>query len=110
MEATKIVLQNAKAQLEAQKKTEYDNAYASKYAELKTQVDAFAAQKRQERDEAINQLTAAYNDAVEAKRKHCDDAINAQIATIDATAKNYADTRIAEIDKLIEQVAALAEE
>lgn len=107
MNANVIVLQNAKAQLEAQKQTEYDNAYASKYAELKAQVDAFTAQKQSELEAAINELTAAYNEAVDAKRKHCEDAIATQKATIEATAAQYAATVSTATDNLIAEIVKL---
>ena len=107
MNANVIVLQNAKAQLEAQKQSEYDNAYASKYAELKSQEDAFVAQKQAECDAAIQKLTAAYNEAVEEKKKHCDEAIATQKATIRATAAQYAGTRAANTDKLIAEIDKL---
>lgn len=107
MNANVIVLQNARAQLEAQKQSEYDNAYASKYAELKSQEDAFVAQKQAECDAAIQELTAAYNEAVEAKKKHCDEAIATQKATIQATATQYASTRAADTDKLIAEIDRL---
>lgn len=107
MNANVIVLQNAKAQLEAQKQSEYDNAYASKYAELKPQEDTFIAQKQAECEAAIQELTAAYNEAVEEKKKHCDEAIATQKATIQATAAQYAGTRAANTDKLIAEIDKL---
>lgn len=89
----KIILQNAKAQLEAQKTKAYNDAKNQMLARSKADYDAFAAQKKSEYDEAVKALNEAYNNAL-TERKSADER----------TACEYAESYVGEINNSINQL------
>ena len=91
--SVKIVLENAKAQLEAQKTKAYNEAKTQMIARLKPDFDVYAAQKKTEFDEAVKTLTDAYNNAL-TERKAADEA----------RATNYAQSYVEKIDTSISQL------
>lgn len=104
MNQAKVILQNAKAQFEAQKQKTYNESYSAKYAELKTDYDTYAAEKNKEYTEEIAKLKTAYDAAVAAKRKACDDAILVKKTAIESTASIYANACVSKTDKYISQL------
>lgn len=64
----KIVLENALAQLKAQKDEAYKNAYANKLAEYDSEFNEYRIQKQQELQDAENALKASYENALKAKK------------------------------------------
>lgn len=94
--SVKIVLENAKAQLEAQKSKAYADAKAQAIARLKPEYDAYVANKKAEYDEAVKTLTVAYENALAEKK-----------ATDEIAACAYADTQVGVINSSIEQLQKL---
>lgn len=94
--SVKIVLQNAKAQLEAQKVKAYQEAYNEKYAELKPHIDTYSVEKKKEYDEAVVALKGAF-----------DEAINAKKAEVESLSANYATVKVATIDNSIAELDAM---
>ena len=94
--SVRIVLQNAKTQLEAQKQKVYNDAYQAKYADLKTQLDDYTIEKKREYDEAVLTLKAAF-----------DEAINAKKAEFENLASSYADVQVSVIDKSISDLQVM---
>lgn len=95
----RIVLQNAKAQLEAQKQKVYQDAYNERYDELKPQIDAYTLEKKQEYDEAVVMLRGAYEEAVTAKKVECESLASGYAQMKMAVVDNS----IAELNKMIEK-------
>lgn len=107
MSQSKIVLQNAKAQLEAQKKQEYDKAYSVRVSELRSAMDAYTLEKNKEYTDSVARLKAAYNEAVAEKKREMDEAIAARKATVESEACIYAAERAKTMDELIASVQLL---
>lgn len=99
--AVRIVLENAKAQLEAQKKREYAAAKEARLAELQTEYNEFKAEKDSELADAISELKAAYEAAVVAKQTQHDKVVSDREAEINRKAEEYATVKAAVLDGLI---------
>ena len=95
--SVKIVLDNAIAQLNAQKTKAYNDALTTMTVQLNPELDAYKAAKKKEYDETVAQLKAAYDAAIAEKQS----AINSQ-------AKAYAETAVAQIDATIVQLQKLS--
>ena len=93
----RIILQNAKAQLEAQKQKVYQDAYSSKKEELKPQLDAYVVEKKKDYDDAVVRLKTAFDEAVSAKNKEVE-ALAASYASIK---QSTIDNSIKELDEMI---------
>ena len=91
--SVKVVLENAKVQLEAQKKRIVAEAHDKKYAELKPSLDEYTKLKAQEKAEAEASLNASYQKAIASKE-----------AEIEAQANLYANSEVAIIDNQISQL------
>ena len=109
MNQNKIVLQNAKSQLEAQKQKIFNDAHAVKAAQLKGEIDAFVAQKTTEYNASIAVLKKAYDAAVAEKKKACDDEIAASKKSVDDEANAYAESQAAITQKLIDEIQKILE-
>ena len=96
--SVKIVLENAKAQLEAQKKREFDSAFNVKYEELAPELAEFKQTTQKEFDEAVHAL-----------QETRDKAITAKVAESEGKATDYANTKSTEIDKMIANLQAMIE-
>lgn len=94
--SVKIVLDNAIAQLNAQKTKAYNDALATMTTQLAPELDAFKATKRKEYDETVAQLKGAFDAAIAEKQ-----------AAINAQAKVYADAAVAQIDATIAELQKL---
>ena len=104
MNQEKVILQNAKAQFEAQKQKIYKEVYDSKIAEMKTDLDAYTSEKNQEYTQSIVELKAAYDAAVAEKRKSCEDAIAARKNEIESIASINASKRVAATEGYISKL------
>lgn len=107
MNQEKIILQNAKAQFEAQKQKVYKEAYDGKIAEMKPDLDTYTSEKNQEYTQSIVELKAAYDAAVAEKRKACDDAIAARKTEIESIASINASKRVAMTENYIAKLAEM---
>lgn len=96
--SVKIVLENAKAQLEAQKKKEFDTAYNAKYAELAPDLTAFKNEAQKQYDEAVKALEVAREKSVATKT-----------AEIEEKASAFANSKSSEIDGMISNLQAMIE-
>ena len=88
-----IILQNAIAQLEAQKAKKIEEASNVKAAELKADFESYKQQKQAEYDEAVATLKMSFDATIAAKQAE----ISAQVST-------YASTQAILLDKKIEQL------
>ena len=95
--SVKIVLDNAIAQLNAQKSKAYNDALTTMTVQLNPDLDAYKAAKKKEYDETVAQLKAAYDAAISEKQ-----------AAINAQAKVYADNAVAKIDNTIAELQKLS--
>lgn len=96
--STKIILQNALTQLEAQRSQSYKNAYEAKTAELNGDLEAYRVEKRKEYDDAIIELKNRYECAINAKK---DEIAN--------KAKTYAEIVASDVDKNIADLKSMIE-
>lgn len=94
--SVKVILENAKAQLEAQKSKIYDEAKTTMIARLKPEYDTYVAQKKAERDEAIRTVTVAYENAIAEKR-----------SSDEATACSYANAQTQAVVMSIERLNSM---
>lgn len=97
MSAIKSVLQNAIAELEAQKSVVYDDAKAKEEARLKPILDEYVNSKRQEYNETVAALQTALQRDVSAKQ--ADITVTAEAAAVAAVAS--IETSISELQKLL---------
>ena len=107
MNTNLVVLQNAKAQLEAQKKKVFSDAYATAVAEKKTEIDEFKLSKQTAYTAKVAELKKTYDEALEALKKNLDEEVANKNAEIEAVAENYANTKVSETDNLIKQIDQL---
>lgn len=96
MSAVKNVLQNAIAELEAQKGVAYNDAKAREEARLKPILDEYTAAKRQEYNETIAALQTALQKDIATKQ-----------ADITATAEAVALSAVASIEASITELTKL---
>lgn len=94
--SVKIVLDNAIAQLNAQKTKAYNDALTTMTVQLTPELDAYKAAKKKEYDETVAQLKTAYDAAIAEKQA----AINAQAKVFADNAVSKIDATIAELQKL----------
>ncbi len=109
MNQNKIILQNAKSQLESQKQKIFNDAHAVKIAQLKSEIDTFVAQKTNEYNASIAALKKAYDAAVAEKKKACDDEIAERKKSVDDEAHAYAESQVAITQKLIDELQTILE-
>lgn len=120
MNANKIILENAKSQLETQKSKSYNEAYSIKMAELKNEFDKFSSEKNSEFQNTVAQKTAEYNQSVETLKKAFDAAIAEKKKSLDEQIANkkksnesiaelYAQEKVAESDMFISNIISLLE-
>lgn len=107
MNQNKIVLQNAKTQLEAQKQKIFNDAYAVKTAQLKADVDAFITLKTNEYNVSISKLKKAYDDAIAEKKKEFDNEIAEKKKSVDELATVYAGQQTSITQNLIFEIESL---
>ena len=96
--SVKIVLENAKAQLETQKKREFDVAYNAKYEELAPELGEFKKTAQTQYDEAVRALQETRDKAIQAKENE-----------IAEKATAYAKTKSTELDGMIANLQAMIE-
>lgn len=97
MSAVRNVLQNAIAELEAQKNVVYNDAKAREEARLKPILDEYTTAKRQEYNETVATLQATLQKDIASKQ--ADILTTAEAAAIAAAAS--IDASIAELQKLL---------
>lgn len=107
MNQSTIILQNAKTQLEAEKKKVYNDAYNNKMNELRTDFDKYSAEQNKIYNDTVAQLKAAYDAAVAEKRKTTDNLIAARRGGMESEAATYANERASYTDSLIAQIDEL---
>lgn len=96
--SVKVVLQNAKTQLEAQKKGVYSRAYESRIGELKPTLDDYVKVKTEEKMQAEAALTEAYTRAIESKKSE-----------IETQAEFYATAQCVPVDNTIKELEKMIE-
>lgn len=94
--SVKIVLENAKAQLENQKKREFETSYNMKFEELAPELSEFKRVTQQQYDEAVRALQETRDKAISAKQ-----------AEIEDKAKSYANLKSSDIDGMIANLQAM---
>lgn len=107
MNTNLVVLQNAKAQLEAQKKKIYADAYASAIADKKAEIDEFKSNKQTAYAAKLEELKKAYDEALNEMKKNLDEEVANKTAEVDAIAENFANMKVSETDNLIKQIEQL---
>lgn len=107
MNQSTIILQNTKAQLEAEKKKVYNDAYTNKMNELRTDFDKYSAEQNKLYNDTVAQLKAAYDAAVAEKRKNTDNLIAARRGGMESEAAAYANERASYTDTIIAQIDEL---
>lgn len=107
MNTNLVVLQNAKAQLEAQKKKIYADAYDSAITDKKAEIDEFKSNKQTAYVAKVAELKKAYDEALNEMKKNLDEEVANKNAEIEAIAENYANTKVSETDNLIKQIDQL---
>ena len=96
--STRIVLQNAISQLEAQKNTTYQKEKEAKLLELQPQLSTYLDAKQKEKEEAIGEVTKSFTEAIAAKKNE-----------INNIAEVFAATKVAAIDKTINEIKKLVD-
>jgi predicted component of type VI protein secretion system len=96
--SVKIVLQNAVAQLEAQKTKTFADAKAKKLTELTPTFDTYKQEQQAKYDEAVASLKTAFDKSITTKQEE-----------IETQAKAYADVEVATIDNSITQLTKMIE-
>lgn len=97
--SAKIILQNALAQLEAERDNERAAAESVYKAQLKNELDAFTAEKQKEFDDTVALLKAKFDEAIAAKQ-----------AEHNELAQKYVINQNSDSDKRIEALKSLIAE
>lgn len=100
--SVKIVLQNAIAQLEAQKSQQNAELKRIKAAELKIEFDSYKQQKQQEYDTAVATLKSSLDAALVEKQVEIDTKINTYV---DMQSTSL-DVKIAQLQKMLDEEVA----
>lgn len=103
----KAILQSSKAQLQNARDSIYNDSYNQKVAELNTELEKYKLQEQVDLNKAIEELKKAYDKAVSEKAQAFDTKISAMKQQIQVKAKAFAETQVAETDKLIAQIETL---
>lgn len=94
--SAKIILQNALAQLEAERDSERAAAESVYKAQLKSELDTFTATKQKELDDTIALLKAKFDETIAARQ-----------VELDELAQKYVATQNSDSDKRIEALKSL---
>ena len=107
--AVKVVLENAKAQLEQQKAREFEVAKQAKMTELASEFNTFKAAKEKEYTDSISALKTAYDAAVLAKKQAYDEVVKTKQTEINKQAEEYATGKAAVLEGLIAELQIMIE-
>lgn len=94
--SAKVILDNARTQLETQKKRTLIEAHDRRFAELKPELEEYTQKKAQEKADAEQALNESYQRAIAEKQ-----------AEIEMKASAYASSEAAVLDKQIMQLQSM---
>lgn len=103
----RAILQSSKGQLQNARDSIYAESYNQKVAELTAELEQYKSQEQMELNKAIDELRKVYDKAVYDKTQAFNARINAVEQQIQVKAKAFAETQVAETDKLIAQIDTL---
>ena len=103
----KAILQSARAQLEGARASVFGEVYNRKVAELTVELEKYKSQEQVDLNKAIEELKKAFDKAVSEKAQAFDAKISAMEQQIQAKARAFAESQVAQTDKLIAQIDAL---